>query len=34
MEVQGELSYDLFFPDAKDKFLKAYDQGFDNWNMS
>ena len=30
---KADLSYDPFFPDAKDKFLEAYDQGSDNWNM-
>ena len=30
---KADLSYDPFFPDAKDKFLEAYDQGSSNWNM-
>ena len=30
---KAEFSYDPFFPDAKDKFLEAYDQGSDKWNM-
>ena len=33
MEVQGGSSSAPFFPDAKDKFLEAYDRGSDNWKM-